>query len=190
MVKISALTVVTLAMLFASSYSIAEQAAVNHKGAVIEQAKPIIMSFGKQLKAELKQAMVSGGPVKGIAACNVSAPELTEQASKAGWKVARTSLKWRNENNQPNDWEKKQLTEFDRKLAAGASAKTLWAVHESEKETRVMKAIMTQEVCLVCHGKTLMPAVSQKLNDLYPNDHATGYNLGEIRGAFSLIKSK
>ena len=188
--KLTASKGALMALIFVPSLVLADQAGATDKATVIEQTKPIIMSFGKHLKTELKQAMMSGGPVKGIAACNVSAPKLTEQASASGWKVARTSLKWRNENNKPDAWEQKQLTEFDRKLAAGVSPKTLWAVHEDEKEIRVMKAITTQEVCLACHGQTLMPDVSKKLNELYVNDRATGYNVGEIRGAFSLTKFK
>lgn len=182
MVKLNTSKAVILAMLFASPLALADQASV------IKQAKPIIMSFGTNLKTELKQAMVAGGPVKGLEACNLEAPKIAEQARKSGWKVARTSLKWRNENNQPDQWEQKQLVEFERKLKAGVSPKILWAVHEGEKETRVMKAIVTQEVCLACHGETLMPAVSKKLTELYPKDNATGFKAGDIRGAFSLTK--
>jgi hypothetical protein len=51
-----------------------------------------------------------------------------------------------------------------------------------------MKAITTEGICLACHGKTLGPAVSKKISELYPSDHATGYSVGEVRGAFSLKK--
>ena len=158
--------------------------------ATISEVKPIMMGFGKNLKAELKQAMMSGGPIQGIAICNTQASEIAKQASQTGWAVARTSLKWRNDKNEPDQWEKEQLIEFNRKLKAGESPNKLWSVYEDEKEVRVMKAIMTEGVCLACHGESLMPAVSKKLNELYPNDHATGFIAGDIRGAFSLKKLK
>jgi len=173
-----------LAALFVAPFTLADQSAV------ISEAKPIMMNFGQNLKAELKQAMMSGGPLKGLDVCHLQAPKIAEEASQSGWQVARTSLKWRNENNQPDQWEQEQLVEFERQLKAGVAPKKLWAVHEGEKETRVMKAIMTNEICLACHGETLMPSVSKKLSELYPNDRATGFKAGDIRGAFSLTKSK
>lgn len=50
----------------------------------------------------------------------------------------------------------------------------------------VMKAIGTEEVCLTCHGAAIAPAVLEKIQALYPDDKATGFGLGDIRGAFSV----
>jgi hypothetical protein len=170
--------------LFLSSYAMGDQQAV------IQEVKPIIQKFGQSLKAELKGAMMSGGPVKGLTVCNIQAPVITNKASESNWEVARTSLKWRNDNNQPDQWEKEQLEMFERQLKAGTPANNLWAVKETENETRVMKAIMTQNICLACHGKTLSSDVQNKLDALYPEDHATGFSSGDIRGAFSLRKHR
>ncbi len=49
-----------------------------------------------------------------------------------------------------------------------------------------MKAIPIQEPCMLCHGEVLSSAVKEKINDLYPQDQATGYTLGQIRGAFTI----
>ena len=170
--------------LFLSSYAMGDQQAV------IQEVKPIIQKFGQLLKAELKGAMIAGGPVKGLAVCNIQAPAIASKASETNWKVARTSLKWRNANNQPDQWEKEQLEMFEMKLKAGTPAIKLLAVKETENETRVMKAIMTQDICLACHGKTLSSDVQNKLDTLYPEDHATGFSSGDIRGAFSLRKHR
>jgi hypothetical protein len=51
-----------------------------------------------------------------------------------------------------------------------------------------MKAIPTGEVCLKCHGTQIAPEVSQVLASLYPEDRATGYKEGDIRGAFVVIR--
>jgi excinuclease UvrABC helicase subunit UvrB len=52
-----------------------------------------------------------------------------------------------------------------------------------------MKAIPTAEKpCLACHGKTLAPQVAARLKELYPDDRATGYAAGEIRGAITLSR--
>ncbi len=49
-----------------------------------------------------------------------------------------------------------------------------------------MKAIPTGPVCLVCHGSELSPDVRAALDEHYPHDRARGYQLDDIRGAFSI----
>ncbi|MBL6933600.1 MAG: DUF3365 domain-containing protein, partial [Rhodospirillales bacterium] len=50
-----------------------------------------------------------------------------------------------------------------------------------------MKAIPTDEKpCLACHGGNISEEVAAKLDDLYPQDKARGYNAGDIRGAFTI----
>ena len=67
---------------------------------------------------------------------------------------------------------------------------------EVTKETdghyyRYAKAIRIKPVCLSCHGSDadIKPSVKTVLAKNYPNDVATGYKLGELRGAVS-IKQK
>ena len=35
-----------------------------------------------------------------------------------------------------------------------------------------------------CHGTDIKPKVKEKLDELYPEDEATGFFLGDLRGAF------
>ena len=53
---------------------------------------------------------------------------------------------------------------------------------------RYMKALPIQEACLTCHGDAakLTPELKDKLAKLYPKDQATGYELGQIRGALTV----
>ena len=53
---------------------------------------------------------------------------------------------------------------------------------------RYMKAIPTGELCLTCHGKEIAPDLAARLAKLYPEDRATGFSHGEIRGAFSITQ--
>nr|VFK61436.1 MAG: Protein of unknown function (DUF3365) [Candidatus Kentron sp. UNK]VFK69117.1 MAG: Protein of unknown function (DUF3365) [Candidatus Kentron sp. UNK] len=53
---------------------------------------------------------------------------------------------------------------------------------------RYMKAIPTLEVCTLCHGASLSPDVVTKLDELYPEDQARGFKVGDIRGAFSFMQ--
>jgi len=79
---------------------------------------------------------------------------------------------------------------FEQQKQSGEDISKLEAYEIIEDENgrwfRYMKAIPTTEVCLVCHGETLASPLQQKLQSLYPNDQATGYRVGEIRGAFTV----
>ncbi len=158
------------------------------------ESRGAVKEFAGQLKGELQSAMKSGGPVRAIEVCQVKAPAIASELSKKkGWHVARTSLKTRNPANTPDSWESMVLKRFDEQKARGMDAKQLehYAVVEEKgvKKFRYMKAIPTGGVCMNCHGAKLDPAVSQKIKQLYPNDQATGYKPGDIRGAFTITQT-
>ncbi len=50
-----------------------------------------------------------------------------------------------------------------------------------------MKAIpMAAEPCAACHGTDVKPDVKSEIDKLYPQDQATGFKPGELRGAFTI----
>ena len=160
---------------------------------LIEESRQISMGFGKSLKGELQTALKAGGPKIGIQTCNVKAPELARQSGdKAGVELSRTSLKLRNPKNAPDDWETAVLQQFEERKANGESPKQMEysevVDHNGEKVFRYMKAIIIAEPCLKCHGNNVKQPIAEELNRLYPDDKARGYNLGDIRGAFTLQK--
>ncbi|MBS0244009.1 MAG: DUF3365 domain-containing protein, partial [Proteobacteria bacterium] len=95
--------------------------------------------------------------------------------------------------NAPSAWELAVLRDFQQKSTAGTDPDKLefWeqtTSPEGDKLFRYMRGIPTGEVCLACHGSDLKPDVKAELTRYYPDDKATGYKLGELRGAFSLVK--
>ena len=58
----------------------------------------------------------------------------------------------------------------------------------NKKQFRFMKAVPTEGACLLCHGAEIAPEVQAKLDEHYPEDKATGYSLGDVRGAIVVIK--
>jgi len=149
-----------------------------------EQAKQTIKAFANDLKTTLVTTMKSQGPVAAINVCNVSAPAIAEQHSGDAYVISRTALKVRNPENKATPWQQAILKEFEQRLAAGASMDTLDKVEKREDGWYYMKAIGTGKPCLACHGSELNPAVKSKLAELYPNDQATGFKQGDLRGAF------
>ena len=155
--------------------------------------RAVAAGFMSTLKAELAKAMREGGPVHAIKVCKNRAPEIAAQKSRAtGWGVARTSLKVRNPANAPDGWERRVLESFEARRARGEHVKTLEhgeiVTENGKRFFRYMKAIQTRGICLRCHGTKIDSAVSTALREFYPQDKATGFNLGDIRGAFTVTQ--
>jgi hypothetical protein len=157
------------------------------------ESRVVAKEFMQNLKGELQTAMKAGGPVNAIGVCNETAPRIAEALStQKGWEVGRTSLKVRNPDNAPDAWEEKVLKQFEARKVGGEDPNTLeyfeMAKTEDGKVFRYMKAIPTGEVCLACHGESIAVAVREKLQVLYPDDKATGYKVGDLRGAFTITQ--
>jgi hypothetical protein len=159
----------------------------------IKQARSLVKAFGSDLKSVLKKAMKTEGPIKALEVCNVKAGPIAEKNSALSeWNIARTSIKVRNASNAPDPWESTILRQFETRKAAGEDLKMMEhseVIQDGDKTVyRYMKAIPTGGLCLACHGSKLADNVSDKVNELYPNDQATGFKTGDIRGAFTLQK--
>ena len=161
------------------------------------EAKKITGAFFEELKGELGKGIKAGGPVAAIGVCNTRAPAIAQEHSQSsGWNVARTSLKLRNPNNAPDDWELKVLKQFEEQRAKGDGPDALVyaeIVEEGGEEYfRFMKGIVMPPLekmpCLKCHGENIDPNTAAALDGLYPQDKARGYKAGQVRGAFTLKK--
>lgn len=158
---------------------------------LIEKSRAAIKTLASELKNTLQTSMQSKGPVDSIAVCQLQAPTITRQASTQNvLRVARTSLKYRNQNNKPDVWERSVLEQFEKRKKNGEKVSSLTFSELTEKQGktvfRYMKAIPTAEVCLTCHGDNIPLPVARKINELYPQDKATGFHIGDIRGAFTV----
>lgn len=160
--------------------------------ALLLETRAVATAMPPKLMAELQKEMAAGSLVSAIAACRDTAPQMAKEISaKTGWQIRRVSLKNRNPKAVPDAWEKAVLTEFDQRVAAGADAATLEKAEIIDDTYRYMKALPTQPMCLSCHGNAgEIPAdVKTKLRELYPDDRATGYTVGAVRGAISIKRS-
>ncbi len=158
--------------------------------ALQKEAASIVQQFVATLKPKLKKALREGGPAHAVAVCSKTAPTLAIQlGDETGWSIKRVSLKARNHQTAiPDAWESAVLRQFDREQAAGKPVSGMIASHIEKGQYRFMKAQVVEPVCLVCHGKVISPDVTAALKQYYPQDQATGYELGQVRGAFSLSK--
>ena len=158
----------------------------------VEQSRQLALQLGGQLKGELTKAIADGGPIAAINVCYLRAPEIAAQLSQAsGARVGRTALRVRNPSNAPDELERTVLEQFAADLGSGPVDRPLEAVFEIRRgdavERRYMRAIPTDALCLTCHGKTIAPELAAAIARDYPRDQATGFELGQLRGAFSVV---
>ncbi|MGB5425760.1 MAG: DUF3365 domain-containing protein [Gammaproteobacteria bacterium] len=161
--------------------------------AEIIASRETVQEFMQTLKKELQAAMQEGGPVNAVSVCNLTAPAIASTYSaRNGWDVGRTSLKLRNPANAPDEWERSVLESFEERKRAGedpAKMEYYEVIHEDGmSELRYMKAIPIAGLCLACHGEQLDSIVKARLETLYPDDQAVGYQVGDIRGAFTITQ--
>lgn len=157
---------------------------------LVAEAQALVQQFAGQLKPQLQQAMEEGGASHAIEVCSAVAPVIaSELSASSGWSVKRVSLRQRNHTSaRPDDWETARLEEFNQRQAAGEAPGQIRAAGVTNGQYRYMQAQGVEPLCLACHGQNISAEVREALRQHYPEDQATGYSLGEVRGAISLIK--
>ena len=183
-----------LATLAASLTLLAEANGDQNTEALKTQIDKVSDEFIAKLSSALKNALKADGPVKAIEVCKTVAPSLTNTLSvREGWNISRVSLRARNSMiGSPDVWEQTQLIKFDEMSAQNATG-LMSAVSEIIEEpqgryVRYIRPLKVQPVCLTCHGTNddIPEQVAAKLVELYPHDRATGYTIGQNRGALSI----
>lgn len=152
------------------------------------QARDITGQFAATLLPTLQKALADGGAENAIEVCSIRAPEIAnELAAATSWSVRRVSLKARNSQIAvPDSWEREVLEQFDNRQQAGVTGGALNESAIVDGEFRYMQAQIAMPLCLTCHGSNLSADVSAALRQHYPDDLATGYREGDVRGAISL----
>ena len=158
-----------------------------------ERSRALADQLMSELKAELGKAMQQGGPVAAVAVCKSRAPEIAARLSaSSGADVGRTALRLRNPANAPDDLERAVMQGFAAGLSSASPAATVppEAIFESRSargiERRYLRAIVMEPVCLACHGATLAPEIAAAIAREYPQDTATGFETGQLRGAVTV----
>lgn len=187
----SPLLLAVAALLCAAQPTLAEDMAAREQA-----ARAAAGGFVQQLGGALKEEMQKGGPDHAILVCRDLAPQIAGEISRAnGWRVTRVGTRVRNPMlGLPDAWESQVLADFAARAAKGEKYPDMAFGEVVEiggaRHYRFMKAIPVQEACLKCHGtpEQIPDTVKAKLADAYPHDRATGYQVGDLRGAVSIIQ--
>lgn len=168
------LLVTVLAISACESEAPADEAAVDQTSKGAELLKPFKMELQHALKTGMSQ-----GPEHAIEVCRVKAPEIAAALSQQGIRMGRASHKLRNPGNEGPEWVQPILADY--------LETEQWEPVEVALENGYIgyaEPIGIQPLCLTCHGETVAPGIAATIAEAYPEDQATGFENGDLRGVF------
>ena len=153
------------------------------------KGKEIGKATVKNLGSNLMKHMKEGGPQQAIPFCNAAANPLTEGVAKEyNVAIKRTSHKIRNEENSPNTKEEEILNQYLASLSKGEKLKPIIS-KDKDGKVHFYAPMILEAKCMACHGtvgKEVTVKTDSLIKSLYPNDKATGFNIGDLRGIVNI----
>src|SRR5574341_235972 len=154
-------------------------------------ARAVADSLGDELIDLVSAALERGGPSLAIHFCADSAQVRTLRHWKNGIYIRRVSQRVRNVDDTPDATERQRLERLGELHRAGTlPAESVQVVRgpDGTFQLQYLRPIIVQPGCLACHGDpaTFEPGVRAVLATRYPEDRATGYVAGDLRGAVSV----
>ncbi len=146
----------------------------------LAKASEGIKAFGGALKSKLLEEVGKGDAVVAASVCAQDAPAIAARvALDKGVIVGRSSSKLRNPENAGPDWVQAWLADNQAEVRPAGLSEVV------DGEARVLKPLYIEGPCLTCHGpaESLSDPARAFLSERYPDDQATGYSMGELRGA-------
>lgn len=182
------LTIISIAVLFVACTPKHQQSASDKTLDLTKVEKlgdSISIVLQQVLLNNVSSAMQKGGAPYAIEFCNLKALKLTDSiADLYDCKIQRITDKNRNPENLVSELDMdfiRQLETSKQKVVDTDSAAVFY------KPIKIASA-----ACLNCHGdaKAIAPQTAALINKLYPNDKATGYSEGDLRGWWKIVFNK
>jgi hypothetical protein len=159
----------------------------------VEQARTVATKVLEETKSVLEGALKGGQPAAALRVCASVAQNIARRHEQQNWRVRRVSEKVRNPADTPDAQELSVLRAWQDEKKAGRLTPTTErqeiVTEGGRSYVHYMKPIfIAGPVCRQCHGAPdkLAPGVADALKELYPYDQATGYAVGDLRGAVSV----
>jgi len=196
--RLTFIGLMTSVMLFASQ---GDQKDINSKpkkgnseiSQVVKTGHDASMLLLKTLGGNLKKHMKSGGPADALNFCALNAAKLTAEVDEKLGKnisVKRITLKPRNPANEAEKDERRVLEALQTLHETGVRLPR-HLIQKTDDGYKFYKPIkISKKVCLKCHGTNINPKLEKTIAKFYPTDKATGYKMGDLRGAIVITIKK
>lgn len=135
-------------------------------------------ALAKALKTDLLDAIQSGGPTHAVDFCHANASPIAQRVRDThGVEIGRTSHKLRNPENTAPGWMQPVVEQQVAQPHAFAT---------KQGTLGVAYPIMLENACVLCYGTSdqITPDTAEIIADRYPEDRATGFAPGDLRGWF------
>lgn len=138
----------------------------------------------QKLSGELKAQMSQNGILAALGFCNARAQTLTKEISNTThYKVKRVTLLDRNPQNLASTEESAILNTWQKKLNENQALPSYEIHSKGNMDHYYRPLVINNEACLKCHGTVdSQSELGKAIKTAYPNDHATGYKMGDLRG--------
>lgn len=165
-------------ILLACSLPWAVQASENDP--IKERGAELLQPLKKELMGALKQGLKES-PAGAVDICHAQAPGIPESAAPEGVELGRTSHKLRNPDNAPTDWQRELVRYYRHHDDRSPKSRQL-----DNGRVAYAEPIEVKPLCMTCHGprEQIPEEVRIKLDAKYPEDEATGFQVGDFRGIF------
>ncbi len=171
---------------------------IQQPGAPVPPQRQWFQQVTKEYLSTLKRTLLrhlARGTVEAVKVCADTAQLLNQHFSQRyGIQIRRVSLRPRNPADTADAFERRWLQQFEQMKARGVRLDTVAVLQavaeEADTVYRFLKPIVINTaVCLQCHGPEdhLDPQLLAFLKRKYPNDQARNHQLGDIRGAVSIV---
>lgn len=165
-----------------------EASAVNYS----ELGDLIVNQSQQALGGELKASIQRGGITEAVNYCNLKAIPLTDSLAKFySVSIKRATSKPRNPQNAATETEQEILAVWETKRQNDGELSPV--LFEGEDAVDFYSPIVMQALCTNCHGivgESLTVENQKIINQKYPNDQATGYMEGDLRGMWHVTFKK
>jgi Protein of unknown function (DUF3365) len=160
------------------------------RNAAVQRGKAIATETFSLLSSNLQSAIQSGGVSNALPFCSLAASPLTAgMAGKYGVTLRRVTHKPRNPMGRADAIERAILNQFAAALTGTNPPPPLVTNLTPGTVTFFAPIVLNNELCLKCHGapgQDISPENVAVIQGLYPQDEATGFKLGDLRGAWRI----
>lgn len=144
----------------------------------------LVEATQRELASNLVGAIQEKGTEGALEFCNIQAIPLTDSMSVAlEAHLKRVTDQPRNPDNLANKSELEYIRSAKLDLSEGKEVSP--SIQYINEKVTGYYPIITNQLCMQCHGKEgsqIDNATLEKIKTLYPDDQATGYDIGELRG--------
>lgn len=151
----------------------------------VDGPKIVAEAFAK-LSAALGESIGKSGPAGALGVCSEKAPQIAREVAAAhGVTLRRATHKPRNPKNAADEAEKAALEAFLAAVKRKEAPKPQIIVNADGSRAFIAPIVLGNPLCLQCHGmpgKEIAPETLAAIEKLYPDDKATGFQLGDLRG--------